>query len=138
MKLNSYKIQAGDIPGAADWFNIFLNLYNLQNEQYYNLSNGNISAPDNIAEQMTTVSVSTPSNYSSGGFNTISFPCTFSSVKVPQVCVVGQTVNQSGAVITSAVVVAKWAFSQPNNAITINYIAGLAASSKYTMTFLVK
>lgn len=142
-KLTNYKIQPGDLtlPNGSEWFIQYLNLDQLFKEQLVNWSQGNVTPGDNIAEYIYTTTVTTPSDYATGGFNSFSFKVPFYNTLTPTCVLIGSVANnKSNAIGTTHVSIPINGWSRNGNtlSVTINYIAGLAANSSYTATFLVK
>lgn len=123
-----------DIPNAPGWVDKVIGAYNLFLEQTYSLFNGNLTIGDNVTGKNAYVTFSTPSDYATGGFNTISFA--WSNKKSIQNIIVGSIVESTGAQIIDAVTVTGWTQTTTSN-VNVTYITGLQPSKKYTVNLLV-
>ena len=138
MKPNLPKIEASSLPEPDESLVLFLDSYNLVLDQLTQLFNGNISAPDNIAQQYFATTFTTPSNYAAGGFNSIAFQCSFSRIRRPTVLLIGQIQASNGIPILTTVGQPMWSFVSVKNSISVSYISGLIASNKYNVTFKIE
>lgn len=128
------RVLRDDIPDAPNWVDPIISAYNIFMEQSYSLFNGNLSITDNITGKIVTTTFTTPSDYLTGGFSTIKFTWTFP--KSVETITVGKIEKYSGGVILNPVSVTGW--SQPSaNSVSVSYIAGLTANTKYTVKLLV-
>lgn len=128
------RVLRDDIPDAPNWVDPIIGAYNIFMEQSYSLFNKNLSIGDNVTGKIVSITFTTPSDYLTGGFNNLRFSWEFS--KVVDTITIGKIEKYSGGTILSPVTVTSW--SQPNSStVTVSYIAGLAASTKYTVKLLV-
>lgn len=127
------KLRLSDVPGAPNWLgNVFSNL-NLFGEQIQSLfaTGTDISL---IQGQKYTSTFTTPSNYATGGFQQIKF--NYNGNGSPNCFQIGNIAKGDGTLILSPVTVTSASFNQNTSPpqILVNYVAGLAASTKYTLT----
>lgn len=136
MKLTPRRINVEDLKGAPNWAPPLVNSINLSQEDVVSTVNGKLEIGTNVSGQIYSVSFTTPSNYSTGGFPTLSF--NFTGAIRPQVLLVGN-ISQTkpvGVILTSQS--AQWSYN--NNvsppSIKVNYVSGLLPSTTYNITFL--
>lgn len=124
-----------DIPNAPNWIEQILTPLNLFCETTVSALNQNISIGQNVQGMKYSVSFTTPADYVTGGFN----PITFNYIGGGQPnCLLIGSISNSSPILTS-VSVTDWNLNinvSPFR-VQVNYIAGLAASTKYNVTFLV-
>lgn len=126
-----------DTPNAPNWLESVYGPLNLFCEQTVQTLNKNLTFGGNVQGQKFSVALTTPSDYATGGFQPISF--SYTGGGQPNCCLVGQISRQDGTRILSPVVVTDWLMNINTSPYTvnINYIAGLAASTKYNVTLVV-
>ena len=114
------------------WFNSLLDPFNQFFAQVYNNLN-NITIGDNLLGKFVTQSFTTGATYTSGVFPDVSFSADIK--KIVESCQIAQISRDDGIIITDVISVPQWNFT--NGTCTINYIAGLDNSTKYTVRFLI-
>ena len=136
MKLPVYKrINREDIPDAEDWIGRLLYPINQFFESVSAGLNKNITFQDNIQCFSKTLQFKTKTDYSTGGWNALSFaiPDSF------KVRASGLWIIAGGPRVTDASnikgIYTHW--SEKDREININWIGGLADDTEYTFTFMV-
>jgi hypothetical protein len=126
-----------DIPKAPDWIGYVFQKLNLFCEQTVATLTRNLSIGENVQGQKFTFTVSTPSDYATGGFNRVTLQYTGGGQ--PTCAVVGRIVDSTGDVILTSPVVTNWQLNLNVNpsTVVIDYISGLAADRRYTINLLV-
>jgi hypothetical protein len=126
-----------DIPAAPNWMSNILTPLNLFCETTVSSLNKNLTIGDNVQGQKFSTSFTTPSDYSGGGFPTVRFAYTGGGQ--PNCLLLGSISRANGTQLLSPVSINDWFLNINQNPfqVTVNYIAGLAANTKYNVTFLV-
>lgn len=111
-------------------------IYPLNNflEQTYNLFNRNLDFTDNIVGNISTYTFTTPPTYNVGDFTTFSIGWQFTK-RVSGVIMLQIQQDVSNPPVITQPTTISWALIN-NSTIRINYITGLANSTKYNATFL--
>lgn len=126
-----------DIPNAPNWMTNVLTPLNLFCETTVSSLNKNLTIGTNVQGQKFSTSFVTPTDYMAGGFPTVQFAYTGGGQ--PNCLLLGSIAKADGTQLLSAVSINDW-FLNINTSpfqVTVNYIAGLSASTKYNVTFLV-
>ena len=136
------RIMKEDLQGAPAWISGLLTPLNLFMEQVYSTFNGNIVLNQNVNSTVYTSQFTTPSNYSDGANANFSpFSFNFSGLYLPS-CVLVGSISKVSSVPTPIIkpVHIDWTLStslnNSANVITVNYLTGLTASTKYNVTLL--
>ncbi len=127
-----------DIPDAPDWITTILDPLNLFCETTVSALNKNITIGANLQGQVYSTSFTTLAGYATGDFTRISF--TYNSNGQPKTCILSKITRDDGTLMLNPVsIAAGWTLNINTNPaqVQVNYIAGLAASTKYNVTFLV-
>lgn len=122
-------------PTKSGWIERLITPLNIFLEQTYSLFNSNLTVGDNINGRLIQTTFSTPSDYSTGGFTTFLIP--WNKTVNANIVTLGYIKPSANllSVITEPTSV-QW--NQINTAnIRIDYITGLADSTKYTVRFLI-
>lgn len=107
---------------------------NLFMEQVHSLFAGNLTIGDNVNGKFLTSSFTTLSTYVSGGdFNSFTFP--WNSLTAPQAVVIGYLRKDNSTEILKNPTSVHWTMTS-STSLRIDFIAGLAASTKYNVTLL--
>jgi hypothetical protein len=133
-KLPSVKsIRREDLPpDVPSWIDNLLGTLSIFMESVYSALNRDISFTENIACNIRDFVVSTKSNYTSGGWEALTFP---SGLRFkPSGVLILQISDTDQSVITSPVSL-DW--QDLSGTIQIRYISGLANSKKYNVRLLV-
>jgi len=123
-----------DVPTAPNWIGQVFNPLNVFCEQTVQTLNKNLTIGQNVQGQKFSTSVTTDG---SSAFNPVTFQYTGGGQ--PNCCFIGQILRADGTLITSPMSITSWFLNINTNpyTVTINYIAGLSASTKYNITFVV-
>lgn len=126
-----------DIPNAPNWMQIILTPLNIFCEQVVATLNKNLVIGENVQGQKYSTSFTTPAGYATGDFQRLSF--NYTGGGQPTCITLGSITRDDGTLILSPVTVTSWSMNINTipSQVQINYIAGLAASTKYNITFLV-
>lgn len=128
------RFTASDVPTAPNWISYIFNPLNVFCEQVVQALTKNLVIGENVQGMKYSVTFTTDANYLTGSFLPIKFQYTGGGQ--PNCLLIGQCV---GLTTTTQIPYASWSLNQNTNpyTININYIAGLAASTKYTVTVVV-
>lgn len=136
MKLTPRRINVEDLKGAPNWAPALVNSINLSQEDVVTTVNGKLEIGPNVSGQIYSVSFSTPSTYSTGGFPALSF--NFTGQIRPQVLLIGSITQTkpSAPILTSQSV--QWSYNSnvSPGQVRINYVSGLLPATTYSITFL--
>jgi len=130
------RFSQADVPTAPNWIGNVFGPLNTFCEQVVQSLNKNLTIGQNVQGMKYTTSFTTLSSYSTT-FTPITFQYTGGGQ--PNCCLIGQITRSDGVVITAPAMITNW-YLNINTApytVTINYIAGLAASTKYNVTFVI-
>lgn len=122
-----------DYQEAPNWFGRFLQPLNQFIEQTVQVLSRNVSLGDNIQARVFTTSYTTDAAYATGTFEPIRF--SWGGASFPAVVLVSNVTRDDGAVQLTSVGTPTWRFN--DGSVVITYVPGLAASTKYSLTFLV-
>lgn len=122
-----------DYQEAPAWFGRFLQPLNQFIEQTVAVFSRNVSLGDNIQARVFTTTFQTDAAYATGTFETIRFSWTGASL--PAAVFITSISRTDGTPILTSVGTPAWRFSDGN--VSITYVPGLAASTKYSITILV-
>ena len=131
------RFSQADVPTAPNWINNILAPLNVFCEGTVQNLNKNLTIGDNVQGQKYSTSFTTTANYATGDFTPISFA--YSSNGQPNCLMIGSLTRNDGTTILTPVSVTSWS-SNINVSpiqITVNYIAGLTASIRYNVNFVV-
>ena len=121
-----------DYQEAPAWFGRFLTPLNQFIEQTVQVFTKNVALGDNIQARIFTTNFQTPAGYATGDFDTIKFSWAGSSLPV---AVIITTISKAdGSALLTSVGTPTWRFG--DGSINVTYVPGLAASTKYSATFL--
>lgn len=129
------RISREDIPQAEDWVGRLLHPINSVFEALASGLNKGITFEENIQSFSKTLQFTTDATYTSGSWNALSFaiPDTF------KVRASGLWIIKGGPTVESASdisgIYVNW--SENERTISINWLGGLADSTKYNFTFMV-
>ena len=130
------RFSIADIPGSPEWLNNVLGPLNTFCEQTVQTLNKNLTVGANIQGSKYSTTFSTTAGYAGGDFTPIVYQ--YNGGGQPSCLLIGQISESTGATILTPVTITSWT---PNInvspiLINVNYIAGLTASKKYTITLL--
>lgn len=130
------RFSQADVPNAPNWIANVFGPLNTFCEQTVQLFNKNLVIGQNVQGMKYSTSFTTLSTYSTT-FTPITFQYTGGGQ--PNCCIVGQITRADGTLITAPVGITNWFLNINTNpfTVTINYIGGLAADTKYNITFVV-
>jgi hypothetical protein len=137
MKISqNFSVTEENFPQQSDWIGPLLSeLSEVFTEVILGLQ-GNLSVGDNLIGVVTTQNVITGPSYATGIFTPVRIYWTPGSFNPPKSVVVGHVITPSNQAKTFTAITAQdWTYDYGSQAIVINYVAGLAASSNYTITF---
>jgi len=107
---------------------------NLFMEQVYSAFNKNLTIGDNVTGKFAELSITTPADYATGGFPDTVVPWTFTkSVQAVFIAYIREDTDNFVA-ITQPVTI-DW-IQTSSTSITVNYITGLAVSTRYNVRLL--
>tara|TARA_R110000868_G_scaffold246118_3_gene502769 strand:+ start:116 stop:535 length:420 start_codon:yes stop_codon:yes gene_type:complete len=127
----------GDIPNAPNWVGNITGPLNVFCEQTVQAFTKNLTIGQNVQGQIFATSFTTPAGYAGGTFTPITV--SYTGGGRPTCCLIGQLDRDDGTAILTATAITSWTLninSSPAQ-IQINYVAGLVASKKYNLTFIV-
>ena len=126
------RLSSRDTPTAPNWMEIVYSKLNLVLEGTIT-SLGNLTIGENVQGMKYTTTFTTLSDYTSGGFIPILF--NYTGVGQPSCLVIGRVV---GVTPLNPISINSWALNTARlpSQVSVNYIAGLSNSTKYTITFL--
>lgn len=125
-----------DIPDPPRWLPNLLTPLNLFCEGTVTAFTKNLVIGQNVQGQKFSTSFSTPSNYSSGGFNPLLFQ--YSGGGQPTCLLIGAISREDGAALLNPITITDW-FANINRSpiqVTVNYIAGLSTSTNYNIVLV--
>lgn len=130
------RFSQADVPSAPNWVGQIFGPLNVFCEQTVQTLNKNLVIGENVQGMKYSVSFTTLSTYATQ-FTPITFQYTGGGQ--PNCCMIGNIVRADGAVITTPATITNWYLNINTSpyTVTINYIAGLTASTKYNVTFVV-
>jgi hypothetical protein len=130
------RFSQADVPTAPNWITNIFGPLNTFCEQTVQTLNKNLIIGQNVQGMKYTTSFTTLSTYSTT-FTPITFQYTGGGQ--PNCCLIGQITRSDGAVITTPAMISNWYLNINTSpyTVTINYIAGLTANTKYNITFVV-
>lgn len=123
------RFNEGDYPNAPSWFSEFLGVLNRFMEQVVLIMSKNITIGDNVTGRYFETTFKTQADYATGGFSRIFISWPF-PVK-PNTVLIAQ-ISAASTILTPVSV--QWIYG--SRGLTITYIAGLTASTDYTVNFL--
>lgn len=127
-----------DVPNAPNWFSNIFTPLNTFCEQTVQTLNKNLTLGTNVQGQKFSVSFTTAHDYKTQHtFTPITLQYTGGGQ--PTCCMIGSIVRTDGTLITNAVSINSWFLNINKNPaiVTINYIAGLENSTRYTINVVV-
>ena len=122
------------MPTAPNWVQNVFSPLNVFCEQTVQTLDKNLTIGQNVQGQKFSTTILTNS---SGLISPITFQYTGGGQ--PNCCMIGNISKADGTLITAPVSITSWLLNINTNPymVTINYIAGLSASTKYVVTFVV-
>ena len=130
------RFTVSDYPTAPEWASQMFNPLNLFCEGTIQSLNKGLVLGQNIQGQKFTTSFTTLSGYAAGDFTTISFAYTGSGQ--PDCLLIGNISKADGSTILLPVSITSWYLNinvSPYQ-LTVKYVAGLVANTKYNITFV--
>lgn len=121
-----------DYQDAPSWFGRFIGVQNQFMEQTVLVLNKNVSFGDNIQARRFSTTFTTDANYLTGTFTNISF--SWVSRELPLTTLIASIRHDDGTPFLGSVGAPTWTYINGN--IVVSYIPGLAAGTKYNVTFL--
>lgn len=134
MKLPARRLNAADYR-EADWLTRLVSALNLQRNDLTQLLNGQLVLGDNVNGQLAQLSFTTPADYATGGFPSLSFQ---TQLRRPTAVLLGNVQRTDDAPILTPTSLT-WSFinSTEPARIRINYVAGLVANQTYNISVVV-
>ena len=131
------RFSIGDYPDAPSFMSQIFGSLNTFCETTTQTLNQNLVVGVNVQGQKFTTSFTTDTNYLTGTFNTMTF--TYTGGGQPDCCLIGNISRADGTIITDPVNITSWYLNINTSPaqVTIRYIAGLAASTKYNLVIFV-
>jgi hypothetical protein len=129
------RIRREDLPDSEDWVDNLIRPINRFMEAVYGALNLNLTLDENLAAQTKSIDFTTRSDYvSASAWDTIAFAPT--TRNRPSVAWVGKISNlTTGAAIKAAVSIS-WKMNDSEQ-VQIDWVGGLAASTRYLLTVVV-
>ena len=136
MKIGAtFSVTEENFPEESSWISNLLSPLNSVFSQVLLALQGNLTIGDNLIGVVATYTFTTSSTYSTGSFTPIRVYWTPGNQNLPQTVIVGRVaVPSTQAAPLTAVAAHNWVYDYTSQSITINYVAGLANSSTYTVT----
>lgn len=131
------RLNQQDIPTAPNWLAYIFNNLNLFGEQVVNTLNKNLVIGENVQGQKFSVTFTTSPTYVMGDFTPLVL--SYTGGGTPTCLVLGHTLKADNTPVGNfSVSVADWSLNinKKPATITINYISGLANSTKYTVNMV--
>jgi hypothetical protein len=127
------RFSQADFPTAPDWLSGVFNPLNVFCETAVQTLNKNLTIGQNVQGQKFSTQFTTLATYATGEFTPISFA--YNSNGQPNCLLIG---NIYGGSILTPISITSWSLNINVNPaiVTVNYIAGLAPSTKYNIVLL--
>lgn len=137
MKLSAdFSVTEENFPKESSWIGSLLQPLSNALSQLLLALRGNLSIGDNLIGVVSSYKLTTSATYTSGTFTPIRVYWTPGNQNLPKTVFVGQVVVPSTqAAPLTAITATNWFYDIGSQAVVINYVAGLANSSTYTITF---
>lgn len=131
------RFAVGDYPTAPNWLGNMFQSLNTFSETTVQTLNKNLTIGQNVQGQKYSTSITTPSDYLTGGFQTITL--SYTGGGQPNCCIVGNITATDGTAILFPVTITSWYLNINRTPfqVVINYIAGLDPSMTYDVVLLV-
>lgn len=131
------RFSSGDYPTAPNWLAQMFQPLNTFSETTVQTLNKNLTIGENVQGQKYSTSFNTPTDYLTGGFQSLLF--NYTGGGQPNCCFVGNITRDDGTAILFPVTVTSWFLNLNKNPfqVTINYVAGLDPNLRYNAIFLV-
>lgn len=140
MKIGAtFSVTEENFPEESSWIgNLLSPLTNTLGQMLLALQS-NLSIGDNLIGVVSSYTFTTGAAYTGGTFTPIRIYWTPGNANLPRTVLVGQvTVPSTQATPLTAIAAHNWTYDYTSQSVIINYVAGLANSSTYTITFEVK
>ena len=126
------RFSIADMPSAPSWINAIIGPLNIFCEQTVQNLNKNLTIGANVQGQKFSTSFTTVATYITGDFTPITFQ--YNGGGQPNCLLLGSI---SGGSLTP-ISITNWTLNINTSPyeVTVNYIAGLAASTRYNVVFL--
>ena len=130
------RLSIGDYPTAPNWLGQVFVPLNVFCSSTVGLLDQGLVFGENVQGQKQTATFTTPADYLTGGFSAINF--NYTGGGQPTCLLMGKIVRSDAVKILTAVSVSDWVINLNTSPLqmTVNYIAGLSPSTKYTVTFV--
>lgn len=130
------RLNVEDLRGAGPWVSTLINPINTFNEQVYNLLNKQLQIGPNVSGMVFTTTFTTRSDYATGGWVPIVF--NFTGSVAPTSCLLGSIdkTNPAGLILEATSLIWSFNINTSPAQVSIDYVAGLAASTTYQATLL--
>lgn len=133
-KLPEFKrVSREDLKDAPDWVEGLIGPLNSFMDSVTRGLNKNITFQENIRGAIKDLEFTTSSTYNTGTFTPVTFTYGGGALR-PQGVVILQLRQENGAIIKTAI---SLSWSESNGSISIDYVAGLANSTRYFLRVLV-
>lgn len=121
---------------APSWVDKIISPINNFMQQCWIALNNNLTIGQNITGLFVTLQIQTPSDYAAGGFPTTTFSWPYAkSVDGVFIASLREVTTANSYVVQTNAISVDWQ-QLTSNQVTINYIAGLAASKVYNVKFM--
>jgi len=137
MKISAnFSVTEESFPQESSWIGSLLSPLSTIISQFLLALQGNLTIGDNLIGVVSSYTFSTGSAYNTGTFTPIRIYWTPGNQNLPQSVIVGKVVVPSTqSMPLTAITAHNWTYDVGSQAILINYVAGLANSGTYTLTF---
>lgn len=125
-----------DFPTAPEWLSTLFNPLNIYCEQSINALNQNLTIGPNVQGLKHSATFTTSATYATGTFSPITF--TYNGTGQPNCLMIGNIKRSDGVLILDPISITDWSLNINVSPFlfSVNYIAGLAPSTKYSVTFV--
>lgn len=137
MKIGStFNVTEESFPQQSSWIVNLLSPLNSVLGQILLALGNNLTIGDNLIGVVASYSITTGAAYTGGTFTPIRVFWTPGNQNLPATVLVGKVVVPSTqAAPLTAIAAHNWTYDYTSQSIVISYVAGLANSSAYTITF---
>jgi len=125
-----------DYDKAPNWANQMFAPLNLFCEGTIQSLTKGLTIGQNVQGQKLTATFVTPSDYATGGFNSIVY--NYTGGGTPTCLLIGSIVDVAGTALLTPISITSWVLNINTSpaTVTVKYIAGLTASTKYNIVLL--
>ena len=137
MKISAnFSVTEESFPTQSSWIGNLLSPLSSILSQLLIALQGNLTIGDNLIGVVSSKQFTTGAAYTTGTFTPIRIYWAPGNQNLPQTVLVGRVfVPSSQAAPLNAIAAHNWVYEPQSQSIVINYVAGLANNSTYTITF---